>query len=331
MIGKTNAQFLKELKPVQITKEGNVKVIDYDGSIIDIQTINNSNYSLPNVPIHTGLTFQGWACSQTITNNTIYITDNSILIGAVYTPTSTQSEFDIELTIPTGLSVTLNMNGTKDWGDGTSSTSGIHTYTNYGKYTIKCDGTTMSTISADCLFGQNSNSPNYYVTDVRLYNIQSITQYAFSYCYSLKTITIPNSVMTIATNAFYNCYGLETVVIPNSVATIATNTFYNCYALKYAIIPKDVTNITDNLFYNCFILQDLILPSGISSIGANSFYDCYCVKLYDFSNNTTIPTLSNTNAFTNIGDVCEIKVPSNLYDTWIAETNWSTYADYIIV
>ena len=34
-------------------------------------------------------------------------------------------------------------------------------------------------------------------------------------------------------------------------------------------------------------------------------------------------------AFNKINTICKIVVPDNLYDQWIAATNWSTYADYI--
>lgn len=51
--------------------------------------------------------------------------------------------------------------------------------------------------------------------------------------------------------------------------------------------------------------------------------------LYDFSQHTSVPTLSNTNAFKGINGICKIIVPDSLYDSWITATNWSTYADYI--
>ena len=41
-------------------------------------------------------------------------------------------------------------------------------------------------------------------------------------------------------------------------------------------------------------------------------------------------SLSSTNAFSSIPSDCKIIVPDTLYDTWIAATNWSTYASKII-
>jgi hypothetical protein len=54
------------------------------------------------------------------------------------------------------------------------------------------------------------------------------------------------------------------------------------------------------------------------------------MAFYDFSNHTSVPTLANTNAFTNIPSDCKIIVPDNLYDTWKTATNWSTYTSNII-
>ena len=118
-----------------------VKVIDYDGTILKEAHLDTGDkFTLPNPPSHNGLVFQEWSCSQEIVDNTITITDNNVMVGAVYTTASGLSEFDIELTKVTGLDVTLNMNGTKDWGDGTSDNLNTHTYTNYGKYMINYSG-----------------------------------------------------------------------------------------------------------------------------------------------------------------------------------------------
>jgi hypothetical protein len=54
------------------------------------------------------------------------------------------------------------------------------------------------------------------------------------------------------------------------------------------------------------------------------------MAFYDFSALEAVPTLSTTNAFANIPSDCKIIVPDALYDEWIAATNWSTYASYII-
>lgn len=51
-------------------------------------------------------------------------------------------------------------------------------------------------------------------------------------CSSLTSITIPNSVTSIATCAFYYCTNLASVTIPNSVTSIRNSVFVGCSSLK---------------------------------------------------------------------------------------------------
>lgn len=75
---------------------------------------NGDSFDLPSAPSHENLVFQEWSASCPITDGKVVIDNNDIMVGAVYTTTSGKNEFDITLTKVTGLSVTLNMDGTKD-------------------------------------------------------------------------------------------------------------------------------------------------------------------------------------------------------------------------
>ena len=183
--------------------------------------------------------------------------------------------------------------------------------------------------------------------------VKSIGTYAFEYCHSLSSIAIPNKVTSIGTNAFESCYSLSNITIPNTVTSIGnysfsgcyslsnitipdafksigTAMFQNCYSLSNITIPNTVTSIGNYSFNNCSSLSSVVIPNTVTSIGTNTFYNCYGVVFYDFSTHTSIPTLSATSAFQNIAADCEIRVPSSLYDEWIAATNWSTYASKIV-
>ena len=420
-----------------------VKIIDYDGTVLLEKHGNNGDsFDLPSAPSHEGLVFQEWSASCPITDGKVVIDNNNIMVGAVYTTTSGKNEFDITLTKVTGLSITLNMDGTKDWGDGTSDTETTHTYTAYGDYTILCDGTKMTTSSSAGLFGQSSGANNDYCTRLRFAGVTSIGSYACYKCYSLTSITIPNSVTSIGDYAYYYCYSLMSVTIPkgvtsiganafvgtfltditipnsvtsigdsaflgtsltnitipnsvtsigdyafrscrsltsitipSSVTSISSSAFRDCYSLTNITIPSSVTSIRDYACFNCCSLTDITIPNGVTSIGASAFKDCYsltnitipnsvksiesdafsgcrsltsitipssvtsirgyafgfCYSLTrcDFSRHTSVPTLVNTGTFANINAICKIIVPDNLYDRWIAASNWSTYADYI--
>ncbi len=331
-----------------------VQVIDYDGTILKSSKLNTgATFTLPNAPSHTGLVFDGWSSPVTITNNTVTVTNSDITIGPMFRTASGLSEFDITLTTVTGLSVTLNMNGTKDWGDGTTDTSTTHTYSSVGDYTITCGGSTMTTSDSSGLFGQSSSVMNYYVKDVRFgSNVASIGGYAFCCCRSLISITIPSSVTSISGSAFdycslssitipegiafifngtfMSCYSLTSVTIPEGVTFIGDGAFSGCYSLIGITIPRNVTSIRGTAFVNCYSLTSITIPEGVTSIGFHTFYFCYSILEYDFSNHLSVPTLSSTDALQGINQICKIKVPASLESQWKAATNWSTYADYII-
>ena len=330
-----------------------VKVIDYDGTVLLEQKGNAGDViALPTAPTHDRLVFQEWSASVAVSDNKVTIADSDIMVGAVYTTASGQNEFDITLTKKVArLSITLNMDGTKDWGDGTSDTKTTHTYTAYGDYTILCDGTTMTTSSSAGLFGQSTGA-SFYCTAVRFASVTGIGAYAFSNCISLTSTTIPNNVTSIGDYAFYTCesltsitipnnvtsigskafsicYSLTSITIPNSVASIEDSVFFSCYSLKSITIPNSVTSIEDSVFSSCYSLKSITIPNSVTSIGSNTFERCYSLIKYDFSQHTSVPTLSNTNAFSSINAICKIIVPDNLYGEWIAASNWSTYSDYI--
>ena len=401
-----------------------VRVIDYDGSILKQEYLNEGSiFVLPEPPSnHSRLVFQEWSSPVDIENNTIIVGNSDIIIGATYATASGLSEFDITLNKATGLSVTINMDGIKNWGDGTSDDQTTHIYTDYGDYMITCTGSTMTTSSSNGLFGQSTSNSNGFCTAIRLStnitdigsgsfncicNLNSITipnsvitmtsvclgacrklnsltipksvtditylmcascsnltsvvipnsiknigEMAFSGCYALSNVTIPHGVTIINKEAFCNCVNLTNVVIPesmvsigvsafkgceslasvvmsNSVVSIDSSAFYHCHNLTKLVLSNAITTIMASTFQQCYRLNNITLPNNISSIIESAFASCNNVVCYDFTNSTTIPTLSNKNVFSSINIACKIYVPDNLYDEWIVATNWATYANHI--
>ncbi len=160
-------------------------------------------------------------------------------------------------------------------------------------------------------------------------SVTSIGDRAFSGC-DLASITIPDSVTSIGSNAFYDCNGLASITIADSVTSIGANAFQRCSALTRVIISNSVTSIGDSVFSYCNSLASINIPDSVTSIGASAFYDCGSVAFLDFTKHTAVPTLANTNAFTDIAADCEIRVPAALVDEWKAATNWSSVASKIV-
>ena len=161
-------------------------------------------------------------------------------------------------------------------------------------------------------------------------SVTSIGNGAFYGCDSLTNLTIGNGVTTIGEETFANCSDLTSVTIPDSVTSIGNSAFLQCKSLTNVTIPDSVTSIEYNTFMNCSSLTSVTIGNGVTSIGKEAFYYCTSMQYYDFSTHESIPSLANTSAFFQIPSTCKIIVPDALYDEWIAATNWSEYASYII-
>jgi hypothetical protein len=60
------------------------------------------------------------------------------------------------------------------------------------------------------------------------YSVTSIGSYAFQSCWSLTSVTIPNSVTSIGGSAFSGCSGLTAITIGSGVETIYEKAFAKC-------------------------------------------------------------------------------------------------------
>ena len=301
---------------------GGVSFIDYDGTIVETWALPDlaSKTELPTPPTHDRLVFQQWNW----TLEDIKTANVEMAVGALYTTASGLTEFHIRVTKTSGLAIVCNMVGNKNWGDGTEDALTSHTYTDYGDYIITCDGDEIATkVMGDTNVVQQTllrvSIPN---------SVTIIRASAFNNCYSLQSVSIPNGVTGIGNYAFINCFALQSVSIPNSVKSIGKDTFNNCSSLQSIVIPNSVTSIGNGTFSNCRALQSVSIPNSVKSIGNGAFSYCYASE-YDFSKFSKVPTLG-TDVFKGILSSTKILVPSALYDTWVAATNWTIYANYIV-
>ena len=139
--------------------------------------------------------------------------------------------------------------------------------------------------------------------------VTSIGDYAFTYCTSLTSITIPDSVTSIGEGAFDNCRGLSSIVIGDGVTSIGKYAFVGCTSLTSVNIPDSVTSIGDGAFQNCTNLTSINIPDSVTSIGEGAFAGC--------SNLTsiTIPdsvTSIGFDAFRSCTDLASITIPDSV-------------------
>lgn len=96
--------------------------------------------------------------------------------------------------------------------------------------------------------------------------ITEIPDGAFSYCWNLEKIEIPESVVSYGETAFMGCAFAE-FTIPNSVTFIGEECFSQCKNLTSIIIPGSVRNLGSSVFYNCIHLKKIYISSKVQTVG----------------------------------------------------------------
>lgn len=326
--------------------------------------------SLPELPKRDGLICQewNWSCEDAkdyvseygvLDIGATYITDDGKTRLYLNIPT------DGRMNVPLCFTQTVSDGVTIDWGDGSqiqtfSGTGGqrpTHSYKEKGDYVITFDVTEGCVLTLGFggdmgIFGDtsgNGNVPSVYANMVTKLEIGARTSWnapfvrsssiinitlpkgitlnrMFTYSNVLSFIVLPAGVNEIISSWCESMTSLRKVVIPKSVKRINTKAFYNCSALSRIIIPEGC-EIGGSAFYNCAGLGAVVIPKNAKPIGNSIFYNSGA-KYIDLSRNTSVA--SHYFIANNCATDLKYIVPDALYDEWIAATNWSNVASYII-
>ena len=157
-------------------------------------------------------------------------------------------------------------------------------------YNLFSEGNVAEVTEGDEKYSGSITIPSSIKVNDAKYTVTSIGRKAFSSCWSLTSITIPNSVTSIGDYAFNGC-SLKSISIPNSVTNIGREAFSDCWSLTSITIPNSVTSIGNGAFANCFGLTSVTIPNSVKSIGYQAFFTCSSLT------SVTIP-----NSVTSIGD-----------------------------
>ena len=143
----------------------------------------------------------------------------------------------------------------------------------------------------------------------------TIDKRAFSGCYNLKSINIPEGVTEIGDSAFSYCENLTYINLPIKLKHIKDGAFYLCENLTSVNIPEGA-EIGKRAFYGCSKLESINFPEGWKgSIDAYAFSYCKSLKAVNLPSSSNDPYNHNIcighHAFKWCTSLASINIPNN--------------------
>ncbi|MBQ3571196.1 MAG: leucine-rich repeat domain-containing protein, partial [Clostridia bacterium] len=152
--------------------------------------------------------------------------------------------------------------------------------------------------------------------------VTSVGSSAFSRCYSLTSVVIPDSVTSIGYSAFSLCRSLTSVVIGDSVTSIGYEAFWDCDSLTRITVSEDNANFKDidgNLYTKDgkTLLQyatgkkdtSFTVPNGVETIGNYAF--AFCDSLTSVVIGDSVTSIGDA-AFYGCASLTSVKIPDSV-------------------
>lgn len=157
-------------------------------------------------------------------------------------------------------------------------------------WTLNTDSNTLTISGTGAMYNYDMSSNkapwyNYYSNCQNIIiedGITSIGAFVFYYNW-IRSITIPNSVTSIADNAFRDCNMFKwSIVIPDSVTSLGQFAFTGCHKITSISFGNGITSIAGSMLSRNTELTSITFGKNITSIGNSAFRDCSKVTSVTF-------------------------------------------------
>lgn len=109
-------------------------------------------------------------------------------------------------------------------------------------------------------------------------DMQSVGEYCFAYCSSLRLVRFNETLTEIGVGAFSYCESIQRIKVGGNVKIIGDSAFLYCISLRYAELGDSVEEIGADAFNYCCLMTGIRLGRGLRRIGELAFFDCYVLR-----------------------------------------------------
>lgn len=162
-------------------------------------------------------------------------------------------------------------------------------------YNFNADGTTVSVTAKNITqswmaYTNDVIVPASVTYDGETYAVTAVDDNAFNSCSSLRSVTLPSSIMTIGSYAFSRNTNLTSVNIPARVTSIGEFAFSNASKLSEVALGSQVVTIGEGAFNGCNSLTSMTVDA------ANPRYDSRdsCNAIIETATSTLLYGCKNT-------------------------------------
>lgn len=132
---------------------------------------------------------------------------------------------------------------------------------------------------------------------------------------SLLNIDLADAIFTeIPSKCFLESIALKSILLPDCLLTISDDAFCSCSLMDSLVIPCSVKSIGNRAFLGCTVLNKVQLPRSLHKIGEKAFSNCF--NLSNISFNSIKSPFVSENSFSSVPNTCSFCIPKGSYPSY---------------